>query len=351
MSRTTVDAQPRRGPVTIRDVAALAEVHPSTVSRAMNTATRSRVKEDTVARVLDAAGKLGYRANATARALRLQRSESVGVIVPDLTNPIIPPIVQGIEGRIGDAGYVVLLGNTGHSDERERLYIDAMTANQVGGIISAAAHEGDGALARAMEMGIPVVLVNRAVDDGSIAAAVPDDRLVSGLAVSHLARIGHERIAYVAGPQTTTTGSLRRAGFEDAMLRRDLPLDPGSVAVCERYTIEEGTRACRELLQRGRQFTAIVAGNDLIALGCYDAIAEAGLRCPADISIVGCNDMPFADRFNPPLTTVNISPAQLGVAAAELLLDLLEEPDRVARQVVIAPRLVMRGSVAAPPRR
>src|SRR3954451_2984188 len=155
VSGTSVDAKPRRGPVTIRDVAALAEVHPSTVSRAMNTATRSRVKEDTVARVLDAAGKLGYRANATARALRLQRSESVGVIVPDLTNPIIPPIVQGIEGRIGDAGYVVLLGNTGHSDERERLYIDAMTANQVGGIISAAAHEGDGALARAMEMGIP----------------------------------------------------------------------------------------------------------------------------------------------------------------------------------------------------
>ncbi len=346
-----MEARPRRGPVTIRDVAALAEVHPSTVSRAMNTATRSRVKEDTVARVLDAAGKLGYRANATARALRLQRSQSVGVIVPDLTNPIIPPIVQGIEGRIGDAGYVVLLGNTGHSDERERLYVDAMTANQVGGIISAAAHEDDGALARAMEMGIPVVLVNRAVEDGSIAAAVPDDRLCSGLAVSHLARIGHQHIAYVAGPQTTTTGSLRRAGFEDALHRRGLPLDPGSVAVCERYTIEEGARACRELLQRGGEFTAIVAGNDLIALGCYDAIAEAGLRCPTDISIVGCNDMPFADRFNPPLTTVNISPAQLGVAAAELLLDLFEEPDRVARQVFIAPRLVMRGSVAAPPRR
>jgi hypothetical protein len=93
----SVDMRSRRGPVTIRDVAELARVHPSTVSRAMNSATRSRVKGDTVTRVLDAAGKLGYRANATARALRLQRSQSVGVIVPDLTNPIIPPIVEGIE--------------------------------------------------------------------------------------------------------------------------------------------------------------------------------------------------------------------------------------------------------------
>jgi LacI family transcriptional regulator len=346
---TSVNTQPRRGPVTIRDVAALAEVHPSTVSRAMNTATRSRVKDDTVARVLDAAGKLGYRANLTARALRLQRSQSVGVIVPDLTNPIIPPIVQGIESRIGDAGYVVLLGNTGHSDERERLYIDAMTANQVGGIISAAAHEDDGALTRAMEMGIPVVLVNRAVEDGSIAAAVPDDRLVSELAVAHLAGLGHRHIAHVAGPPTTTTGSLRRAGFEAALVRHGLPFDPALVAVCERYTIEEGARACRELLQQNGHFTAIVAGNDLIALGCYDAVAEAGLKCPTHISIVGCNDMPFADRFNPPLTTVNISPAQLGVAAAELLLDLLDEPERVPRQVFITPRLVARGSTAPPP--
>jgi LacI family transcriptional regulator len=128
-----------------------------------------------------------------------------------------------------------------------------------------------------------------------------------------------------------------------------LPFDPALVAVCERYTIEEGARACRELLQQNGHFTAIVAGNDLIALGCYDAVAEAGLKCPTHISIVGCNDMPFADRFNPPLTTVNISPAQLGVAAAELLLDLLDEPERVPRQVFITPRLVARGSTAPPP--
>ena len=200
----------RRTPPTLRDVAELAEVHPSTVSRAINAATRTRVKAETATRVMDAAAKLGYRANATARALRLQRSQSVGVIVPDLMNPMSAPIVDGIESCLLGAGYIVLLGNTAQSDERERLYIDAMTSHQVGGIISAATSEADTALLEAMQLGIPVVLVNRAVDDGSISAAVPDDRRASELAVAHLVDLGHRRIAHVAGPPATTNGILRR---------------------------------------------------------------------------------------------------------------------------------------------
>lgn len=198
--------------------------------------------------------------------------------------------MEGIETRIGNAGYVVLLGNTAHSDERERQYVNAMASNQVGGVISAAAHEDDRALAEIMNMGIPVVPVNRAVDDGSIAAAVPDDRLSSELVVAHLADLGHRCIAHLAGPSSTTTGVLRRAGFEEALRRRGLPLDESSVAVCERYTIEEGERACSELLAQNAGFTAIVAGNDMIALGCYDAIARAGLRCPEPGSTVGLRE-------------------------------------------------------------
>jgi LacI family transcriptional regulator len=339
-------SRPLRAQVTIRDVAELAGVHPSTVSRALNPETRSRVKAETLVRVLEAARTLGYRANATARALRLQRSQAIGVLVPDLTNPIMPPIVEGIESRVADAGYVVLLGNTAHSDERERVYVDAMAANQVGGIISAAAHTNDEALADAMARGIAVVLVGRGAHDGSISSAVPDDRRCSELAVSYLGELGHTRIAYVAGPAATTTGTLRRAGFEEALSRRGLDRAGTHVAVSERYTIEAGRRACRTLLEQTRDFTAIVAGNDMIALGCYDALADAGLRCPADVSVVGCNDMPFAERFNPPLTTVDISPTQLGIAAAELLLDLLENPDRVAHEVLIPPRLVVRDSAS-----
>lgn len=323
-------------------------MHPSTVSRAVNANTRARVKAETAARVMDAAAELGYRANATARALRLQRSQAVGVIVPDLMNPMSAPIVEGIESSLLGAGYIVLLGNTAQSAELERLHIDAMTSNQVGGIISVATSERDAALLDAMQLGIPVVLVNRAVDDGSISAAVPDDRHASELAVAHLVGLGHRRIAHVAGPPMTTNGRLRRLGFEEALAKRGLPCDESCVVVCDRYAIDEGERACSQLLARDGGFTAIVAGNDTIALGCYDALARAGLRCPVDVSVVGCNDMPFADRFNPSLTTIDISPRRLGSAAADLLLDLLDEPDRVQRQVVIAPRLSLRDSTARP---
>ena len=341
-------AQARKGPVTIRDVAELAKVHPSTVSRAMNTATRSRVKDDTLERVLAAATTLGYRANATARALRLQRSHSVGVIVPELTNPMVPPIVLGIESRLGDAGFVVILGSTAHSNERERLYIDAMTAHQVDGIITLAAYENDEALDRARDLGIAIVLVNRAVDDGSIAAAVPHDRVCAELAIAHLVELGHTRIAHVSGPLNTTTGFRRRYGYEESLVRRRLPFEPTFITVSEWFTTEAGRAACRELLARDVGFTAIVAGNDILALGCYDALAEVGLSCPDDVSIVGCNDMPFCDRFDPPLTTVDIAPVELGRTAAELFLDLLDDPDPSPRQVLIAPRLVVRGSTSAP---
>ena len=249
----------RRTPPTLRDVAELAGVHPSTVSRAINTTTRARVRAETAVRVMDAAAELGYRANATARALRLQRSQSVGVIVPDLMNPMSPPIVEGIESRLLSAGYIVLLGNTAQSAERERLHVDAMTSNQVSGIISVATSEGDAALLDAMQLGIPVVLVNRAVDDGSISAAVPDDRHASELAVAHLVGLGHRRIAHVAGPPTTTNGRLRRLGFEEALAKRELPCDESCIVVCGDYAITEGERGCSELLPgRGERRRQVV---------------------------------------------------------------------------------------------
>src|SRR5262249_58623580 len=142
------------------------------------------------------------------------------------------------------------------------------------------------------------VLVSGPVGAGAPPRAVPTARRPSEPAVPHLVDLGHRRIAHVAGPPATTNGILRRAGFEEALAKRGLPHDESSVMVCDRYAIDEGERACTELLARDAGFTAIVAGNDTIALGCFDALARAGLRCPDDISVVGCNDMPFADRFN-----------------------------------------------------
>jgi LacI family transcriptional regulator len=343
----TTPAPKRRA--TLRDVARLAEVHTSTVSRALNRNTRSMVDPETAERVLAVAAYLDYRPNLIARGLKLSRSHSVGVLVPDLLNPVVPPIVQGIEARLVEAGYVVLLGNANHVQAREQAFVDAMRDQQADGLIAFTASDDDEVLRSIIGSGVPVVLVNRTLPDESIPAAVPDDILCGSLVVDHLVKLGHERIAYVAGPQRTSTGSRRRQGFEAAMNRSLKPFNPALLVEAARYTEAEGARCCRELLASGIDFTAVVAANDMLALGCYDALGEAGRACPEDISVVGCNDMPFADRFNPPLTTVNIAHAELGAAAAELLLERIESPLVPPKQVVVSPTLVVRKS-SAPPR-
>ncbi|HEY7381404.1 MAG TPA: LacI family DNA-binding transcriptional regulator [Gaiella sp.] len=350
MSEQTTARPPRKQRATLREVAQLANVHTSTVSRALSVKTRSMVNPNTVERVMAAAAYLGYRPNAIARGLRTSRSHSIGVLVPDLLNPVVPPIVQGLEARLVEAGYLVLLGNADHSPAREQALADAMQIQQVEGLIAFTATEDDQALDSLIEAGVPVVLVNRTVPDGSISAAVPDDHMCASLAVEHLVGLGHTSIAHVAGPQATSTGFRRREGFEAAIQEAGLPRSLELIVPADRYTEEEGARCCRELLSSGIPFTAIVAANDMLAVGCYDALAESGQACPDDISVVGCNDMPFTDRFDPPLTTVNIAHRDLGSAAAELLLELIHDPELPPRQIIVTPALVVRGSTA-PPRR
>jgi LacI family transcriptional regulator len=304
------------------------------------------VNDNTVERVLAAAAYLDYRPNAMARGLKTSRSHSIGVLVPDLLNPVVPPIVQGIESVLGEAGYVVMLGNANHSREREQVFLEEFQVQQVEGMLALTASEDGSVFDLLVNTGLPVVLVNRSVPDGSVAAAVPDDPVCAALAVEHLVALGHRRIAHIAGPRNTSTGSRRRHGFEAAIARAGIDRDPRLVVEAARYTEAEGARCCRELLAEGGAFTAVFAANDMIALGCYDALAEAGLGCPADVSIVGCNDMPFAGRFDPPLTTINIAHRELGTAAAQLLLELIDDPQLPPRQIVTTPALVVRSSTA-----
>jgi LacI family transcriptional regulator len=334
------------GPATLRDVARLAGVHPGTVSRALNPQTRALVNERTARRVLDAAQELGYRPNPIARGLRTNRSNTIGVLVPDLLNPLFAAVVRGIEDGLREAGYTPLIANTDNDSERERVAYEAMSARQVDGFIAATARRDHWLLAE--QSGVKVVLVNRRVDSDALPAVTGDDHEGIRLAVEHLARLGHRSIAHLAGSQSLYTGWSRHRGFIDAMEACELELDPDLVVFSGAFTEREGGRCCAELLARRRDFTAIVAGNDLLALGCYDALEQAGLRCPEDVSVVGYNDMPFVDRFRPPLTTVRVPHYELGATAAGLMLEQLRGTDVPPRQLLLAPELVVRGSTAAP---
>ncbi len=338
-----------RTPVTIRDVARLAEVHPGTVSRALNAQTRALVNEETAARVLRAADELGYRPNPIARGLKTNRSFTVGVLIPDLTNPLFPPIVRGIEDRLGPAGYTPLLVNTDNDPARERSHLEAMLARQIDGLIAATARLDVELLAEAAAGGMPLVLVNRSFEDGSVAAVTIDDRKGIGLAVEHVAGLGHRRIGHVAGPQNVSTGHRRYVGFLAAMAEAELDVPPERVSFSAAFTEGEGAQACAAVLAPRPRVTAIVAANDRLAMGCYDTLAAEGLRCPEDVSIVGFNDMPFIDRLRPPLTSVRVPQREIGNAAADLLLAQLSDAAEPAREILLNPTLVVRGSTGPPP--
>jgi LacI family transcriptional regulator len=310
--------------VTLRDVAARAGVHPATASRALNPETRLLVKEDTAQRVLEAAELLGYRPNPVARSLRTRRSHTVGVIIPDLTNPLFPPIVRGLEDRLAAAGYVALIGNTDGDGERERLVFEQMRARHADGIVLATAHLSDPLLAEAARTGLPVVLVNRMAQDHSLPSVSVDNESGMRMAVAHLIAQGHRRIAHIAGPQEVSTGLYRYRGFVAAMEAHGLAADPGLIQVAKAYSIEEGMRCTRMLLDHAG-CTAVAAANDMLAVGCLAALDEAGLNCPADLSVVGFNDMPFIDRLRPPLTTIRFPHYQVGTEAAQLLLELFSD--------------------------
>ncbi len=337
-----------RTPVTIRDVARLAEVHPGTVSRALNEQTRALVNEATAARVLRAAHELGYQPNPIARGLKTNRSYTVGVVIPDLTNPLFPPIVRGIEDRLGDAGYTALIVNTDNDPERERSHIQAMLARQVDGLIAATARLDVTLLTDAAARGTPLVLVNRSLEDGSAAAVTVNDRKGIALAVEHVAGLAHRLIGHVGGPQNVSTGHLRHLGFQEAMTAAGLAVDPRHVSFAGAFTESDGAWACAQILAAERRVTAIVAANDRLAMGCYDTLAAAGLRCPDDVSITGFNDMPFIDRLQPPLTSVRVPQREIGAAAADLLLAQLAARETPARQILLEPELVVRASTAPP---
>jgi len=336
-------------PATLRDVAAAAGVHPATASRALNPETRLLVSEETAQRVAAAATKLGYRPNPVARSLRTRRSHTVGVLIPDLTNPIFPPIVRGLEDKLAAAGYVALLGNTDADSHRERVIFEQMRARHVDGFVLATATLHDQLLAEAAAAGLPVVLMNRLAPDYNFPSVSVDNDQGARMAVAHLAKLGHTRIAHIAGSQEASTGVSRLLGFRAGMTSHGLAVDENLIAYSTRYTIEEGTRCGRELLAQPGDFTAVAAANDMLAIGCYAALEEAARRCPDDISVIGFNDMPFIDRLRPPLTSVRFPHYQLGTEAAQLMLERINGTDRPVRVLYLAPELIVRGSTAAPP--
>ena len=333
----------------LRDVARAAGVHLATASRALNEETRWMVSEATAERVTQAAKRLGYQPNPIARGLATNRSYTIGTLVPDFTNPLFPPIMRGIQDRLEAAGYTPFIVNTDNDPDRELLGMRAMRARQVDGIISATARRDHSHLDEVLEAGVEVVLVNRWLPDVPVSSATADDTLGQRLAVEHLINLGHRRIGYLSAPLDYSTGYERHGAFHAAIRDAGLEVNPDLVMVGDGLSEGEGTRLTAAMLDGGSEPpTAIAAANDLLALGCLDVLTEREFDCPRDISVTGFGDMPFAARFQPPLTTVRIPQYEIGAAAAALMVERLGHPGTEPKHVRLEPDLVVRESIARP---
>jgi len=331
---------------TLRDIARRVGVHPSTVSRVLNPATRSKVSPAVAERVADAARTLGYRPNPLAYGLRTNRSMTVGVVVPDLTNPIFPPIIRGIEDALVDAGYTAVLANSDNDIGRERRIVENMRARHIDGLILATADRHAPVVEACLEDGVPLVLIHRAADRKDVSTVTIDDDTGMGLLIDHLVSLGHRHIAHIAGPMKFSTGKNRYEGFRRALVKHGIAATPDTIETCAAYTDLEGRRAAERLLDRNPSVTAIVAANDIVAIGCYDALDARGIDCPHEISVTGYNDIRFADKLRPALTTVRIPQQSAGAEAAAILLERLRNDAAPARSTLMKPTLVIRRSTA-----
>lgn len=334
--------------MTLKDLARLAGVHPSTVARVLNDDPQQRVSEEVRARILALAREQGYQPNHLARSLRTKRSFVVGTLIPDIANPFFAILFRGIEDAMAARGYSVIMANTDDDSVREQSSIAMLRGRQVDGLLIATARRQDPTIDTLVAGGFPFVMVNRHTDPISGNTVVPDDYAGAVAAVEHLIELGHRRIAHIAGSDEMSTGHTRACGYLDALERHHLPVDPDLI-VRGSFREPGGYEAAQRLLGVAQPPTAIFAVNDLAALGAMRAIAEAGLQVPGDISIVGFNDLSVAIGMTRLLTTVRLQLHEMGRAAAERLLAQITSGATSPEPLVIPVELVVRQSTGPAP--
>jgi len=328
--------------VTIRDVADLVGVHHSTVSRALSPGKRGKISAAVVKKVEQAAKDLGYYPNIVASSLKQNRSFTIGVLIPDLMNPLFPPIIRGIQDAAEAVGYTVITANTDDEEQKESDALRMMQGRSIEGMIITTARRQDPIVEECLDNDIPFVLVNRTVDRDGVNAVVVDEDAGVRAILEHLIGLRHQRIAHVAGPQHTSTGYRRAQTFVEFMNEHHLQSD--LIEATDKFTAEEGRQAFSRLLARDSSFTAVVAGNDLLALGCMDAMNDVGIVVPDNMSLTGYDDMLFLERMSPALTTIKVPKYEMGSQACATLLDLIGGASPTPSVSKVQPRLVVRNS-------
>lgn len=330
----------------IKDIAERLGVSPATVSRALS--DTGLVAEPTLTRIREVASELDYRPNVSARNLRTRRSRAVLMVVRDVGNPFYLEVMKGVEAAAREAGYAVLMGNTEGKAAREAGYFDMLRDGHADGMILMTGSLPPGREPdRASRADLPVVVALEMIEGSSLPHVQIDNEGAAAEAVAHLVALGHRRIAHIGGPAHEIMAKRRRAGYRRAMAEAGLPV-PAGYEQHGGYLLRGGQEACRRLFSLPVPPTAIFTANDEMAFGAIHELRRLGRDVPADVSVVGFDDIYLSEAFYPPLTTVSQPRARIGREAMTLLLGILAGTGKPAGPVLMPTTLKIRETTAAP---
>lgn len=334
--------------VTSRDVAREVGVSQSTVSRALR--GDPRVSAATQVKVVETAARMNYLPNAAARSLITRRSNTIGVVVADITNPFYPELVDVLHDEFHLSGYRTVLLNERTEGRGAEDVLPQIQGRSVDGILFASATLDSPFVEDFEKRGIPIVLLNREIDDVAVDCVVSENRAGGMLAAETLVELGHTRIALIAGPANTSTSRDRVEGFVAGLANAGIELDPALRRAGD-YSHQSGYQWCLDLLRLDEPPTAVFCGNDVIAFGAVDAARRMGVKVPQELSIMGYDDIEMAAWEVFRLTTIRQPLPQMAKAAARMLLTRLEAPDELEpRRLVFPAGLVKRETTGPAPR-
>jgi LacI family transcriptional regulator len=333
-------AQRSGAPPTIRTVAQAAGVSIASVSRVLNGLTTS---QETISRVREAVNAVGYVPNSAAKSLKTSQTGQVAFAMENIGNAAYLAMVQAIQPVLRAAGYRLLLHSTDADVQDEIDVLRSLGQRYVDGLILCPLRVTDRHIEELMRAQAPVVVIGQLPEGCPVDNVRVESRPGVALAVQHLAETGRRRIALVDGPVDTVPGRARYHGYQEGLARVDMTEDPDLVAFTG-FTVDDGAKAARRLLQRKNPPDAFFAANDLMALGVMQAARELGLDVPRDVAVVGMDDTELATTAWPPLSSVSLGARERGRLAAELLLERLADPGRPPRWLTVEPQLVVRAS-------
>ncbi|GLQ70885.1 LacI family DNA-binding transcriptional regulator [Vibrio penaeicida] len=329
--------------VTVKDVANALNINASTVSRALSPDKQHLVSDRVVEQVIKKSREMGYSVNPLASALKKGSTKTIGVMIPDILNPMFPPLINQIQQRAHKLGYTLTFAYTENNSLIAMEELKRLVSRNVDGIIMASAFREDPTVEYCQQMHIPLVLLTRSVDSLVTDQILVDDNEGIHQLTSHLYKLGHRKIAHIAGPSEISSGFNRRLAFKAAAEMYDLQ---PTLVQASAFSEEAGHNASIELFEKHPETTAVIASNDLLALGCIGERESQGVHCPDDISITGINDMPFLDWFRIPLTTLSIPNVEMANEAINMLVNQIKAgTEEVSpRKVLLQPKLVVRQS-------